>query len=595
MFRSLKLTHHIAAKLILAILLVILISTLSTSLYFYEVSTEVVKTNVRTSSVQLARQTADSLSYMLSVGSDTSDLLYNDVRLQRLIAESGQVLPLNQKATNDEDIVNTLNNITFSSSSVRMANILREGDSSWGSGVFSQAKLDRYSLRDFDWIRKAEEADGRIVWSRLQYDLFSGPADDTELVLPVSRVLKDFTTLNNMAYLIVNLDGRTLLSKISGVRLGQSGAFFVTDSAGMVMLDAEVDKVGKPVADPALFRHILTPGESEFEYKRDEIAYYGVKQALSNGWTLVGVVPVGEITGQMEQLRNSLFLSAGLFALLAILIGLVIARMITKPIKELTGQMKVLETGNFAVRTSIHTKDEIGLLSRQFNRMTSRIDALMQQVREEQDSKQEAQLRAVMHRINPHFLFNTLNTLRWLVKFGEHEKAYKGLSALSLMLEFNMAKAGPLTTIDEELDVIRQYLIILQLRYNLTFRLHVELAESAGPYPIPRMLIQPIVENAIFHGIVPKGTDGDIRIRVADLPGQVRIEVTDNGVGMTAVQLARLQQLEQAAMEQQIGIGLKHVDESVRLYFAPGSGVRVESRKGEGTAITLILIKKEQE
>jgi two-component system sensor histidine kinase YesM len=234
-------------------------------------------------------------------------------------------------------------------------------------------------------------------------------------------------------------------------------------------------------------------------------------------------------------------------------------------------------------------------LSRQFNRMTSRIDALMQQVREEQDSKQEAQLRAVMHRINPHFLFNTLNTLRWLVKFGEHEKAFQGLSALSLMLEFNMAKAGPLTTINEELDVIRQYLIILQLRYNLTFQLHVELAESAGPFPIPRMLIQPIVENAIFHGIVPKGTDGDVHITVVDLPEQVRIEVSDNGVGMSAAQLARLQQLEQAAMEQQIGIGLKHVYESVRLYFAPGSGVRVESRKGEGTAITLILIKKEQE
>ncbi|WP_040950545.1 cache domain-containing sensor histidine kinase [Gorillibacterium massiliense] len=594
MLRTIAVKNRVATKLILGILLVILISTLSTSLYFYEVSTGVVKTNARSSSIQIAKQAADSLSYSFNVGSDMSDLLYNDVRVQSLIAQDSSSLTREQITDRDDDLTNTLNTAIYSSSFVRSAHILRESGKSWGSGTFSQPKRDRYSLSSFEWIREAEVADGKTVWAMLQYDPFSGPADDTQLVLPISRVMKDFTTLDNIGYLMVNLDGDAILAKIAQVRLGKTGLFFVTNSKGTVMIHPDMTMVGKTVDDGELYRHIVTPGETEFEFNRGKVPYYGVKMPLSNGWTMVGIVPVREITGQMEQLRNSLFLSAGLFALLAVIVGMLIAKKITQPIKELTRQMKTLETGDFNVRTSVRTKDEIGQLSHQFNRMTSRIEQLMVLVREEQAMKQEAELRAVIHRINPHFLFNTLNTLRWLVKFGDNDKAFAGLSALSLMLEFNMAKTGSMTTIEEELEVIRQYLIILQLRYNLSFHLHVEAGEDVRQFRIPRMLIQPIVENAIFHGIVPRGADGDINIRVVESPERITIILTDNGVGIDAAKLAELSPLNAAIAEGRVGIGLKHVQESLQLYFAPGSGIRLESRKGEGTIVTLQINKRDE-
>jgi two-component system sensor histidine kinase YesM len=216
----------------------------------------------------------------------------------------------------------------------------------------------------------------------------------------------------------------------------------------------------------------------------------------------------------------------------------------------------------------------------------------MEQVKEEQKQKQEAALRAALHRINPHFLFNTLGTLRWLIKYGQAERAYEGMSALTRLLEENMGKKGNFVTIAEELNIINKYLVILELRYNKHFQLIVRKDKLAAEHMIPRMLIQPLVENAIFHGIVPKGTDGTIEVDVASEGNAIRIEVADDGIGILPERMELIDSLEEEIQAGHTGIGLMHVYDSIRLYYEWGSGFALANREQGGTVARIMLYPK---
>lgn len=393
MLNSPRIPGGFASKMIAAFLLVILVPTVIISISFYLVSIGIVKQNARDSARQISARTADSLSYILNIGSDTADLLYSNASIQAAARSTG--VPVAERQKMDELVNSTLNNLVYSSSFVRIIYVLRETENSWGSGSFSQAKLNQHPPSTLDWVREAKEKDGQLVWQALQYDQFSGAGDNTDLVLPVGRVLKDFDTLENIGYILVCLNGHDVLEQIRSARLGKTGRFFVTDAEGRVMVADDLSRIGQKAANPELLRHAVDPAVREFEFDESGVRHYAIKQPLSNGWMLIGVVPVDEITGALDELQRRILYSSGLVTFLAVAIGLVTAGMVTRPIKQLIRQMKSVQEGNLQARTDIRSRDEIGLMSHHFNKMLQRIDQLMQQVREEQEKKKEAELRAV--------------------------------------------------------------------------------------------------------------------------------------------------------------------------------------------------------
>jgi two-component system sensor histidine kinase YesM len=593
MIGNIRLYNRFATRMIAAFVIVIFIPALFTSASFYVVSNNTVKNNVRESSVQIAKQAADSLSFILSAGSDVSDLIYSDLRIQQVVSDDGVAKTnLKEWRENEEYLKGVLNNIVYSSSSVNMLYVLKDTENSWGSGTFSKVKLARFKLETLDWAQEAQRKDGGLVWMGLTVDRFSGGGDDTALVLPVARVLKDFETMENIGYILVNLNGRKIIDKIQQMKLGESGRFFVVNEEGRIMIDSDTSRINKIVSNNELRSHITGNDFVEFEFKQGDVPYYGVKQRLSNGWLIVGIVPVHEITDKLDALHNNILMSFVAFTLVGILIGLVLANRVTLPIKQLTKQMRLVQQGDLTVRTNVHSNDELGLMSIQFNRMIVEINRLMDQVKLEQQQKKDAELRAVTHRINPHFLFNTLSTLRWLIKYDQSAKAYDGISALIRLLEANMGKKSNFITVAEELDIIEKYLAILELRYSKKFVLRVDLDPNAERFVIPRMLIQPLVENSIFHGIVPKGTDGEIHIEAVANEGAVIITVRDNGVGLLPDSEVTERTFEEAVCSGQTGIGLRHVYESIQLYYGRESEATLRSRPNEGTTARIVLCPK---
>ncbi|SDM83006.1 two-component system, sensor histidine kinase YesM [Paenibacillus sp. yr247] len=592
MIRTHRFTNRFAVKMIMAFLIVSLIPIIFASVSFYMESTSIVKKNVRESTIQLAKQTADSLSFIFNVGSDTSDYIYSDPKIQNTALRMSSSPPDEQNRMN-QYMSTMLNNIVYSNSFVKIVYVMKEDGSGWGSGAFSVNKLRRVNLAEEAWVKEAKAKDGELVWQGLQYDRFSGAGDNTDLILPVGRVLKDFQSLKNIGLVMVNLNGRSILNTIKQLKLGETGTFFVVDGEGKIMIDSNLRLIDKKVQEPELLEHIVGNDAAEFEFTLNGLAYYGVKQYLNNGWMIVGTVPVREITGQLDRLQASIFLSSGLFALLAISIGLFIANWVINPIKRLTRDMRKVQQGDLKVRTDIESSDEIGLLSKQFNKMLQEIERLMDRVEEEQQQKLQAEVRAVMHRIHPHFLYNTLSTLRWLIKSNQNERADKGLSALTRLMEANMGKRGNMITIVEELDIIRKYLVILELRYEKRFVLEVQLDPGAESIVIPRMLLQPLVENAIFHGIVPKQTDGLITISVRVRDETAELIISDDGLGIPEERIEELNDLKTAIEKDTIGIGLRHVYDTLSLQYTGRAEFTIESTLQKGTTIRILLRKPE--
>lgn len=577
-------------KIVILILMVSLIPTIFNSSIFYFSSSNIIKENVREASLQSARQAVDSLSFVLSTGSDMSDLIYSNMRLQEIVKHDlYEELPFS--ISHDEYMVSYLNEQTFASSFVRMIYILKEEGRSWGSGDFSRYKFTQYNSHELDWLNETIELDGEIYWQGLQIERFSGAGEGTEYVLPINRVMKDFDNLNNIAFIQVLLDGNAILDSINKIKLGKSGYFFVVDQHGKVVIDANTENINQTITNETLFYHVINTNDLEFEYKDEGIPYYGVKQLLSNGWTIVGIVPVEEITGQLTTIQMIVLLSSIGFATLAIFIGYILAYRVTNPMKVLTSQMKQVGKGNLNVRTSVKTSDEIGMMSLEFNRMVEKVEQLMEQVKMEQIQKKDAEIRAVKHRINPHFLFNTLSTIRWLVKFNQVDRANTALSALTKLLEANMGKKGTFVTLSEEVDIIQKFIDIMEIRYDQKFFLELNIDNEVSNFLIPQMILQPVVENSIFHGIVPLGIEGVIKISAHKLESGVEIEITDNGKGIEQDTLNKLQRTG-LSNEVSTGIGLLHIFDSVKLYFNPESTVDINS-SNTGTIVRLFLLSKD--
>lgn len=582
--------NRFAAKIIAALLVVIVIPTALTSVLFYSVSSSLVKKNVRVSSLQLVRQAAGALSAIVTSGTDASNVLYSDLKLQEIVRNTRPTAE--ELIEQNEYMKNMANNFVASNSYVKTLYVMREEGTSWGSGSFQLSKVYRQSLQELPWVKLARQEDGEPVWGGLAYDPFSGMGERNDLIVPIARVIKDFETLDDIGYLFVNLDGEAMLEQIGQVKLGRTGRLFVIDAEGRVVVDKQQEQVGRLLEEEGLRQWASLGREAEFEYAAGGVRYYNIKQPLANGWTVVGSVPVREITDELTSMRRLIWTSAGGFALLAVLIGLAIAGRVTRPIKQLTGQMKRVENGDLSVRTEVRTQDEFGLMSRQFNKMIKRVDELLQEVKSVQESKRQAELRAVSHRIHPHFLFNTLSTIKWLIRYDQSDKAYEAISALVLLLEANMGKKGNFVALEDEIDIIRKYLKILEIRYETKFRLHVQCGEEALRFVIPRMLVQPLVENAIFHGIVPTGLEGDIWIEVTDGPDRIVIAVRDNGQGLPPEQESRLGDVGEAVRGGMTGIGLMHVHEAIRLYYPAGSRLEVRNGEAGGTAVVMQLLKQ---
>ncbi|GBF74650.1 sensor histidine kinase [Paenibacillus sp. 598K] len=594
------LSRRLSTKLVTTMLLMLGVSITFTSLLYYRDSTGIIADQVRESSRQSAKQSADYMSLILTVASDMSLQISRDATIQRVLQEEARgSLTVDDRFQIKETVDQLLNNLVYTNSFIRSIYLLQEEGSNWGSGLFNISKVRRYTLSDHDWYTDVAQGRADDRWLPLQYDPFSG-GSNTELVLTYVKPLRNLQTRQAIGAIVINLDGHVVLQAIDRIRLGKTGKFFIVDPEGRLMIDPDEQSwSGELLASEAwqsMRQRSSLP--QEFELELGGIRYYAVTSPMASGWAVIGGVPIGEIVGDIQNIQYKIWLYSGILLLLGSLVSWLLSRRITSPLKQLMRQMAQLERSNFRAMTEVTSQDEVGQLSRQFNRMLRQIEQLITQVNEVESKKREAEMRALRHQINPHFLYNTLSTIRWMVKFKRYDGVYDGISALVQLMEASMEKRGPFLTIGDELSLIERYMVIQRFRYDARLELTVDCDPALLDVSIPRMLLQPIVENAIFHGIAPKETGGlislSIREEAAGSRRQLVLRIADDGVGIAPERLGELLVPGERSRAGMLGIGLSHVHETIQLYYGEQSGLRIRSELGAGTEVELRLLRKEE-
>ena len=311
----------------------------------------------------------------------------------------------------------------------------------------------------------------------------------------------------------------------------------------------------------------------------------------STGWRVIGVSYLDEVNATRDRTLSSVLLTTLLCcAGVAVLIAVIFSQIITKPVKSLIGAMRGFEEHPENYRYSpapIHIA-ELQLISDSFGQMAWIVQSLMEKTRNEEALLRKTELNALQAQINPHFLYNTLDSIQWMCERGKNESAVRMVGALGKLFRISISRGHELIPIRDELKHVESYLIIQKYRYSDRFEYTFDVDESLGGYLCSKITLQPLVENAIYHGIEPLIDDGEIIISVKPDGDDILMTVSDNGVGMTAEQVEGLLKKERSDSS---GIGIKNVSDRIKIYFGDNYGVKVESEPDVGTKITVRIPK----
>ena len=322
-------------------------------------------------------------------------------------------------------------------------------------------------------------------------------------------------------------------------------------------------------------------------YKQVGDKVYVVLDSGISRWKTIAVLDSTVIYRNIL-INTIIFGSIGLIAvLLSFMVSYVFSNWFTKPIRNLARQMEKVQQGDLSVRVAVNSQDEIGHLSENFNLMTSRINSLVDRIVIEQEEKRNYELNALRSQINPHFLYNTLDSIIWMAECGSNEQVVEMTSALSKMLRASISHQRSGVTLGLEIQNAMNYLKIQKYRYANKLDYELDVDPSLYNKKAAHLILQPLVENAIYHGIKSRGGRGKITIRAFEVAGETKelvIQIADDGVGMSEVEIKHVLSKEG---KNPYGIGVDNVNRRIALIYGDGYGLTIESEVGVGTTVSI--------
>ncbi len=376
---------------------------------------------------------------------------------------------------------------------------------------------------------------------------------------------------------------------ISGVGIGQHGYCYLMDDQGNMVYHPQQQLLYAGIKNEENERLAAQPDGTYVE----DTVIYSVQNVPASNWRVVGVSYIDETVNEsFEQMARITLGSSALILAAALLVGWIISHMLSRPLQQLENAMEQFEqdADGFTFQPVAGTR-EVQELSDSFGHMVGRIQRLMNTVREEEVILRKTELKALQAQINPHFLYNTLDSIRWIATMQKNSGIVQMVTSLSSLLR-NMAKGfNEKVTLQQELEFLNDYVVIEKVRYLELFDLQTEVT-SPQLYQarIIKLTLQPLVENAIFNGIEPSGRTGLIKIRAWTEETVLYVSVTDNGIGMSPEQCKKvLTDTSRVTKSTMSGIGLPNVDRRFKLVYGDEYGLTIESELDSFTRITVSL------
>ncbi|WP_123041540.1 cache domain-containing sensor histidine kinase [Cohnella candidum] len=443
---------------------------------------------------------------------------------------------------------------------------------------------------DSEMLKTLRRSSGENMWFGMQKRNFF-VRDKGQVVLTLGKKVIEINTGRTLGWLILNVDEKHLSGIFPAVGSEFRATHMLVDGKGRIVSALDAAMLLTSVDKPALRQWAMASGLGGTDRTFRDGGELSVAHRLNlMGWTLVTRVPMKELTRDTGKV-SWFIVALGAGCLLLVLFGAgLLARTIATPLVRLTRTMRKVQDGSLDSRFEARGSDEIGMLGAGFNGMIERIRGLLQSVRSEQKLKREYELALIQSQIKPHFLYNTLDVIYTLSEMGRSKDVQRTTKALADYYRIVLSKGREIITVGEELQNVRDYLAIQRIRYSDVFDYRIDVPAELEFYPILKLTLQPLVENAIYHGLKPAGRFGTLTISGELSETHVLLKVEDNGVGMDSFALEAIWEREEPAKGASLAsFGLRSVQERIRLYFGEPYGIRIESKPGEGTVVTAVL------
>ncbi|MFU1793817.1 sensor histidine kinase [Paenibacillus azoreducens] len=387
--------------------------------------------------------------------------------------------------------------------------------------------------------------------------------------------------------LLVDVNFRTIDELSRKVALGKRGYAYIIDDLGNIVYHPQQQLIYaglkyenlEPVFDYAYGSYTDNPG--------GETRYITVRTVDPIKWKIIGVAYPDEIVTTKKDLNEFIFWFLLVVCAAVVILAVFVSAKIAQPLRRLEQSVQSVGEGDFSTPILVSGAYEVVQLSKRFNFMLHRIRQLMDQIIYEQEAKRRSELDVLQAQINPHFLYNTLNSVVRLAEKGKKDEIVATITSLSKFFRISLSKGKNIITLGEELEHVRHYLIIQKIRFKNKFNYVIDYDIEILSCLTLKLILQPIVENAIVHGIEKMSDEGYIHISASIQDSRLVITVSDNGLGMSRQVMDRL--LTGVSRSGGSGVGVRNVHERIRLYYGKNYGLSFESELEAGTTVTITL------
>ena len=415
---------------------------------------------------------------------------------------------------------------------------------------------------------------GSLVWMSATRSVEPG--------IMAARVIYNLETQIKIGYLTVEYNGRVLDKILSEKKYFKSGEIFLINQDGVII--SSNNNTNRWVKSP-YYRYIGEEPHNSFKLEGgDNYLTYCVIPDTT--WKLVSVLPTAQYEREIISLSRWIMLIAVICAVFAITLAYWLSGSMVRPIMDLCAMMQEVGRGNFNIKSNYHQRNEIGLLNDYFISMVNEIDKLIKEVYNQQILYHKAELNSLRMQINPHFIYNTLESINWLAHAKGNEDIVAMVKALGVFMRSSMS-GGEYVPLEDEINNIKNYLIIQRFRYGDRLQFSISVQEEILKVPVPKLILQPLVENAIVHGLEKKIGIGHIELLGKAAGEDILISVRDDGIGIPPEKLERL--LDTNKSDVRSGIGIINVDRRIKLYYGEAYGVNITSDYGVGTKVNITI------
>lgn len=575
--KKVKFLNSIQVTLALVISLIVVAILASIGWFLYNATDKVVEENSQDAMNKIIQQANYDIEYYLKTVETTIDSIkYSDVvalyfEEPNEMNEARVVKYLNSLLVNREDIIN-----------IALIN---------PSGKIVTNELDANIKEDVDFTAEAFYTstiakEGMAVSDSHVQNIILG---QYQWVVSCSSSYSLDGSNNKDGVILVDLNFNLIEDMVSRISLGERGYIFIVNEAGNYVYHPKQDLIYSGIGKESV-EEIMTQntGVLRESVNGENIDYIITKSDYSK-WYLIGKMYVDDINIHRETLFNYFTSMVFIALIIAVILSILLSRSILSPVNHLLSGISTFQSGDLDVQVKVEADNELGILTSSFNRMTKRIKNLIEENRQSERNKRKSELDALQAQINPHFLYNTLDSIVWMGEAGKNSEVVRMTSSLAKLFRISINKGKEYITLAQEIEHVESYLIIQQMRYGDKLNYKIEMDPALKKIRIVKILLQPIVENAIYHGIKQLPGDGMIEIRVNREDDKLIIEIEDNGMGMSEETIQKLLGGEINPEAKGSGVGVYNVDQRIKLYYGDDYGLSIDSEVFEGTTITLTL------